>query len=77
LAIKTLMQLLGMPSGPCRPPIGKMTRAGFEKVLNTARKVQADSPEIFRPLAEFFSVDIDERLNTPAYQENLYYDSYL
>jgi len=76
LAIKTLMQLLGMPSGKCRRPIGKMTRAGFEKVLQTARKVQADSPEIFKPLADFFSVDIDERLNTPAYREGLYYEGY-
>lgn len=77
LAIKTLMRLLGMPSGQCRPPIGKMTRAGFEKVLAAARKVWADSPEIFQPLADFFSVDIDERLSTPAYQKDLYYDSYL
>ncbi|MEW6670829.1 MAG: 4-hydroxy-tetrahydrodipicolinate synthase [Thermodesulfobacteriota bacterium] len=76
LAIKTLMKLLGMPSGKCRPPIGKMTRAGLEKVLQTARKVQAESPEIFKPLADFFEVDIDERLNTPAFQEGLYYEGY-
>lgn len=77
LAIKTLMKLLGMPSGQCRPPIGKMTAAGFEKVLQVARKVQADSPEIFKPLADFFNVDIDERLNTPSYQEGLCYEGYL
>jgi len=77
LAIKTLMKLLGMPSGNCRPPIGKMTRAGFEKVLDAARKVQANSPEIFKPLEDFFRVDIDERLSTPSYQEGLYYDGYL
>ena len=77
LAIKALMKLLGMPSGKCRPPLGKMTRAGFEKVLETARKVQANSPEIFKPLADFFEVDIDERLNTPSYQKGLYYEGYL
>jgi len=77
LAIKTLMKLLGMPSGNCRPPLGKMTRAGLEKVLEAARKVQADTPEIFKPLAEFFRVDVEERLNTPSYQEGLYYEGYL
>lgn len=77
LAIKTLMNLMGMPSGPCRQPLGKMTRAGFEKVLDTARKVQADSPEIFKPLADFFGVDIEERLNTSSFQKGLYYEDYL
>ncbi len=77
LAIKTLMNLMGMPSGPCRQPLGKMTRAGFEKVLNTVRKVQADSPAIFKPLADFFGVDVDERLNTPSYHKGLYYEGYL
>jgi 4-hydroxy-tetrahydrodipicolinate synthase len=33
LAVKTLMNILGMPSGQCRPPVGKMTRNGLEKVL--------------------------------------------
>jgi len=77
LAIKTLMKLLGMPSGNCRPPLGKMTRAGLEKVLEAARKVQTDTPEIFKPLADFFGVDIEERLNTPSYREGLYYEGYL
>lgn len=77
LAIKTLMNLLGMPSGPCRAPIGKMTRAGLEKALEIARSVQSASPEIFAPLADFFGIDIDKRLNTPAYREGLYYESYL
>jgi len=77
LAIKTLMNLLGMPSGSCRPPMGKMTRTGLEKVLQAARKVQADSPEIFKPVADFFKIDIDERLARAANQEGLYYAEYL
>ena len=39
LAYKTLMNILGMPSGPCRQPLGKMTRNGLEVVLGAARKV--------------------------------------
>ncbi|MFH1006721.1 MAG: 4-hydroxy-tetrahydrodipicolinate synthase, partial [Candidatus Latescibacterota bacterium] len=40
LAVKTLMNILGMPSGPCRPPLGKLTRRGLDVVLGVARTVQ-------------------------------------
>jgi 4-hydroxy-tetrahydrodipicolinate synthase len=76
LGLKTLMSILGMPSGGCRPPLGKMTRNGLEKVLDAAKKVQASAPEILQPLARFFNVDIEERLENPAYREGLYYESY-
>jgi 4-hydroxy-tetrahydrodipicolinate synthase len=76
LALKTLMQLLGMPSGPCRPPLGKMSRAGLEKVVGIARTVQAKNPEILAPLAEFFNVDIGARLNDAKLLEGLYYREY-
>ena len=76
LAIKSLMSILGLPAGGCRKPLGKMTKNGLEKVLETARKVQAKNPEILKPAAEFFGVDIDDRLNSPANWEGLYYDKY-
>ncbi len=76
LAAKTLMMILGMPSGPCRPPTGKMTKNGLEKVLSAARKVQADNPEILKPLADFFGVDIDERLNDSSNWKDLCYEGY-
>ncbi len=76
LGIKTLMSILGMPSGGCRQPLGKMTQNGVETVLTAARKVQADNPEIFKPIAEFFNVDIEDRLNNPSNWEELYYESY-
>ena len=76
LALKTLMQLLGVPSGPCRPPIGKMSRAGLDAVVNIARTVQTKNPEILAPLAEFFDVDIDARLNDAQLLEGLYYPEY-
>ncbi|MCP4112201.1 MAG: 4-hydroxy-tetrahydrodipicolinate synthase [Desulfobacteraceae bacterium] len=76
LAAKTLMMILGMPSGPCRPPTGKMTKNGLEKVLSAARKVQADNPEILKPLADFFGVDIDECLNDSSNWENFCYEGY-
>ena len=76
LGFKTLMSILGMPSGGCRQPLGKMTRNGLETVLSAARKVQADNPEIFKPVAEFFNVDIEERLNTPSSWDGLFYEKY-
>ncbi|UCE54921.1 MAG: 4-hydroxy-tetrahydrodipicolinate synthase [Desulfobacterales bacterium] len=76
LAYKVLMSILGMPSGMCRPPLGKMTKNGVEKVLEAARKVQTTAPEILQPVAEYFNVDIGERLENPANWEGLYYSSY-
>lgn len=76
LALKTLMQLLGVPSGPCRPPLGKMSRAGLEVVVNIAKTVQSKNPEILAPLAEFFNVDIDSRLHDEGLLEGLYYPTY-
>lgn len=76
LAVKTLMSILGMPAGKCRKPLGKMTLNGVEKVVSIARTVQKNNPEIFQPIAEFFNIDIDARLDTPSNWEDLYYDDY-
>jgi 4-hydroxy-tetrahydrodipicolinate synthase len=76
LAIKTLMTILGMPSGGCRRPLGRMTARGLEVVLAAARQVQARHPEIFAPVAEFFRVDIAARLADPASWRGLAYADY-
>jgi 4-hydroxy-tetrahydrodipicolinate synthase len=76
LAIKTFMALLGMPVGPCRGPLGKMTRKGLDTVIAVGRQVQTRNPEILQPLAEFFGVNIDERLDNPDYREGLTYEDY-
>jgi 4-hydroxy-tetrahydrodipicolinate synthase len=76
LPVKTMMQILGMPSGPCRQPMGKMTQNGFEKVLAVLRHIQANNPEILKPIAEHFHVDIEERINSPKNWEGLTYPEY-
>jgi 4-hydroxy-tetrahydrodipicolinate synthase len=76
LAAKSLMAILGMPSGGCRQPMGKLTRNALDKVLSAARKVQENNPEILKPLADFFRVNIAERLATPANWEGLFYTAY-
>ncbi|MEM2994862.1 MAG: 4-hydroxy-tetrahydrodipicolinate synthase [Candidatus Bathyarchaeia archaeon] len=74
LPYKTLMNLLGMPAGPLRPPLGKMTKKGLKIVLETAREVYEKSPEILKPVEEFFDVDLSERLYNEKYWEGLAYD---
>jgi 4-hydroxy-tetrahydrodipicolinate synthase len=76
MAVKTFMALLGMPVGPCRRPLGKMTRQGLDCVISVGRQVQSRNPEILQPLADFFGVDIDERLDNPVYREGLAYENY-
>lgn len=76
LAYKTLMAILGMPSGGCKPPLGKMTPNGLNKVLGAARTMQRTAPEILKPIADFFGVDIEGRLEDPKYWEGLCYAEY-
>jgi 4-hydroxy-tetrahydrodipicolinate synthase len=76
LAYKVLMSILGMPSGMCRQPLGKMTQKGLQTVLDTARKVQSTAPEILQPVAEFFNLDLTERLENEKHWKGLAYDAY-
>jgi 4-hydroxy-tetrahydrodipicolinate synthase len=73
LAYKALMNILGMPSGPCRQPLGKMTRNGLEVVLTNARKIYESNPQILKPIADHFDVDLKERLYNEKYLEGLFY----
>jgi len=76
LAYKALMSILGMPSGMCRQPLGKMTPNGLKTVLAAVRKVQAIAPEILQPVAEFFNVDLGERLENEKHWKGLAYTEY-
>lgn len=76
LGIKTLMSILGMPSGGCRRPLGKVTKNGLDRVLEAARTVWKNNPEILSPAAEFFGADIDARLNDSSHWKGLAYENY-
>jgi len=73
LACKTLMNVLGMPAGPCRQPLGKMTRNGLEIVLNNTRKVYEANPKVLEPITRHFNVDLKDRLYNEKYLEGLTY----
>jgi 4-hydroxy-tetrahydrodipicolinate synthase len=53
-----------------------MTRNGLNKVLEAARTVQRTAPEILKPIADGFGVNIEERLENPKYREGLCYPDY-
>ncbi len=73
LPIKSLMNILGMPAGPCRRPLGKMNRAGLDIVLDNAREVHDKAPEVFAPIESFFGVDVSARLSDAAVLDGLVY----
>jgi len=73
LPCKTLMNILGLPSGPCRQPLGKMTEAGLKIVLEQARRVYESNPWVLEPVVDFFGVDLKERLYKRQYWKDLHY----
>ncbi len=73
LAIKSAMALLGMPSGCCRKPLGKMTRKGLTVVVGYLTEVMEKNPELLAPVERFFGVDINARLKDDALFESLIY----
>jgi 4-hydroxy-tetrahydrodipicolinate synthase len=67
------MNVLGMPSGPCRPPLGKMTPQGLDVVLAAARRVYETNPQILLPIADYFDVNIQDRLYNDRFWQGLTY----
>jgi len=61
--VKTIMRALGIPAGPCRPPLGKMGPRGVERVREAVRRVYERAPEVFEPLERFYGVRVEERLS--------------
>lgn len=76
LAIKAIMSVIGMPSGNCRKPLGKLTKNSIEKIIESLRNVQTNNPEILKPVEDFFGVSINNRLNNSSVIEGLCYENY-
>jgi 4-hydroxy-tetrahydrodipicolinate synthase len=62
LPVKTLMSALGMPAGPCRRPLGRMSTAGVEILRAAVKKIWERNPEVLQPIEEFYGVDIGKRI---------------
>jgi 4-hydroxy-tetrahydrodipicolinate synthase len=76
LPYKTLMNILGMPAGPCRSPLGKMTKKAVAFLISKAKQVYENNPEFLTSIEEFFDVDLSERLYNEKHLEGLFYESY-
>jgi 4-hydroxy-tetrahydrodipicolinate synthase len=74
VSYKTLMNVLGMPAGPMRQPLGRMTKKGLQVVLEAARRVYENTPEMFTPVEVFFNVDLSQRLYKEEFWKGLTYD---
>ena len=48
--IKTMMSLVGLPAGPCRPPLGRLTPAGLQAASGALERVRRAAPEVFAAL---------------------------
>jgi len=67
VGIKTMMKCLGLPSGPCRSPLGKMTPKGIDIVRKALREVYEKDRNVLMPLQDFYKVNIEERLSNDRY----------
>lgn len=76
LPIKTVMSILGMIDGPCRPPLGRVTKKALESILQSLRTVWASNPEFLEPIERSFDVSVADRLQLPRYWEGLAYGGY-
>jgi len=63
LPIKVIMNVLGMPSGPSRKPLGKMSVKGLSVIREALSFLITNNPEILIPINDFYEVDIYERIN--------------
>lgn len=65
--IKTIMRGLGIPAGPCRPPLGRMTQKGIEIVRSAIKEVYERDKTVLQPIQDFYKVNIEERLSHDKY----------
>jgi 4-hydroxy-tetrahydrodipicolinate synthase len=71
--VKTMMSGLGMIEGPCKKPLGKLTKNGVELVRNALKSVWTKAPELLEPVGSYFDVDISERIEDDRYWRKLAY----
>jgi 4-hydroxy-tetrahydrodipicolinate synthase len=66
-AIKTLMRGLGMPAGPCRRPLGRMTLKATVIVRDAIKSVYEKNREVLIPLHDSYKIDLEERIYQDEY----------
>jgi len=72
--VKAIMNVLGIPAGRCRPPLGRLTSSALELVLGALRTAHVECPELFTEVETAFDVTVTARLRDPRSWEGLSYD---
>jgi len=72
--VKAIMNILGIPAGRCRPPLGRLTPSALDVVLGALRRAHEECPELFAEVESAFDVTVSERLRDPRSWEGLSYD---
>jgi 4-hydroxy-tetrahydrodipicolinate synthase len=75
LPVKTIMNVLGMGVGPCRRPLGLVTKQALNHMLGGLRRIWTRNPEILEPIEKSFDVSLDKRLRDPHYWDGLAYEA--
>jgi 4-hydroxy-tetrahydrodipicolinate synthase len=76
LPMKTLMNILGMPVGECRRPLGKLTKNAIDRLVVACKRSMELNRDMFGPIENHFGIDVEERLNNEKFLEGLYYETY-
>lgn len=62
ITVKTAMNILGLPAGICRFPLGNMPASAVNQITEALKKVWIESPWVLEPIEDFYNVKIEERL---------------
>jgi 4-hydroxy-tetrahydrodipicolinate synthase len=60
--IKTMMNILGIPAGCCRFPLGGMDQKSLGSIKDRLRTVWQNNSWVLKPLEDFYGIDISQRL---------------
>jgi 4-hydroxy-tetrahydrodipicolinate synthase len=73
IAVKAIMKVFGMPAGPCRKPLGRLSISGASVIREALGRVMKESPEILSPIGDFYGVDIEARLKDESVWQSVVY----
>jgi len=73
--VKTMMNILGMDVGPCRGPLGRVTKQALNQMVEGLRRVWMRNPEILEPIEKAFDVSMEKRLRVSHSWEGLAYEN--
>jgi 4-hydroxy-tetrahydrodipicolinate synthase len=75
LPVKTMMNILGMDVGPCRGPLGRVTKQALNQMVEGLKRVWMRNPEILEPIEKAFDVSMEKRLRVSHSWEGLAYEN--